>query len=299
MSSWSISAHVNVPSVLDRKLVIVSGKGGVGKSAVAAALALLANRQGRRVLVVSMSGDGGLAAHLTSGPLDYRPTELRPGLHAMAIDRSKALTEYLQVQLGAPSMARFGPLARAFDALASAAPGIREVVTIGKVLWEVRRRTWDLVVADAPPTGQVGSYLRAPRTVRELVPTGRIREQAAWMEQILLTGEVCRLAVVTVPEELPVNETLETLSWLQGEGVVATPEVLANRVLPPLRASAKTVSALPSGPARDAAELHLALRREQERWLEELPPGRSLPYLFGLATPGEVAARLADELEAM
>ena len=280
--------------MLQNRLVIVSGKGGVGKSAVAAAIALAAHRRGRSVLAVSMAGDGGLASHLGSPPLQFSPLEVRPGLHALAVDRSQALLEYLRVQVGVPALATFGPVARAFDALASAAPAIREIVTMGKVLWEVKREAWDLVVADAPPTGQIGSYLRSPRTITELVATGRIGEQAGWMQDLLLDADRTALVLVTLPEELPSNETRETQAWLDSEKVVGRVMVVANRVLPPLEADH---SQLPAGPAGDAARLHLSLWEEQQRWLGQLPSDLTLPYLFGVMTPAEVAARLADEWE--
>lgn len=278
------------------KLIIVTGKGGVGKSAVAAATAIAAHRAGRRVLVLAMTGEGGgLAAHVAAAPLTFEAREERPGLSSLVVDRTKALVEYLQIQVGLPPIVAFGPALRAFDALASAAPAIREIVTMGKVLWEVRKGAWDLVVADAPPTGQIASYLRAARTVGELVPSGRIREQSAWMEQALLEPGTTRLCLVTTPEELPTSETEETLAWLEREDVVADVEVIANRVLPELSWSAER---LPEGRAGAAARLHLSLQAEQGRWLEALPPGRRLPFLFGLMTPAEVAARLADEVEA-
>jgi anion-transporting ArsA/GET3 family ATPase len=274
-------------------LVVVSGKGGVGKSAVTAALALAAHRSGRRVLALSMTGDGdGLAAHLGSGPLEFAPTEVRPGLFALSIDRSRALIEYLQVQVGLPAFAALGPVARAFDVLASTAPAVREIVTIGKVVYEVRRNTWDLVVADGPPTGQIGSYLRAMRTISELVPTGRIRDQAHWMENILETQTT--LLLLSIPEELPVSETKESLTWLRSENLVRTIQLYNNRVLPILDTDRAN---LPAGKAGEAARLHLALQDEQARWMAELPTDRTLPFLFGVVTASEVAARLSDCLE--
>ncbi len=271
-------------------LVVVSGKGGVGKSAVTAALALRAQREGRKVLVMAMAGGEGLAAHLSLTRLDYQPFEVRPGLFATAIDRSKALTEYLHVQLGVPAVAAFGPLARAFDVLASAAPAVREVVTMGKVLWEVRRGAWDSVIVDAPPTGQIGSYLRAAGTIAELVPAGRVRDQATWMEQIIADRDHTRLVVVTLAEELPMNETMETLAWMRQERLF--PEILVNRILPPLPLPAG--AKIPTGPAGEAALLHRALADEQEVWLKLTPTAVRLPYLFGLVTPAEVAAQLSE-----
>ncbi len=265
----------------------------MGKSAVTAAIALSAHRHGRRVLAISMIGDGGgLTAHLGGPPLGFKPTEVKPGLAALVVDRSRALIEYLQVQLGVPVMAVMGPAARAFDAFASAAPGIREIVTIGKVAYEVREGRYDLVVADAPPTGQIGSHLRAMRTITELVDTGRIREQAEWMEEIL--RERTRLLLLTLPEELPVSETEETLAALEAEPVVGEVAVVANRVLPPLETDRDD---LPGGKAGDAARLHLHLYDEQQRWLDRLQPQQRLPFLFGVMTAPEVAARLSEVWE--
>ena len=278
--------------MLEKRLVLVSGKGGVGKSAVSAGLALLAQRRGLRVLAMEMGSPGGLSAHFGTGPLEFEPTELRPGLHAMQMVRSDALLEYLSLQLNIKGLTRFGPLARAFDALATTAPGIREIITIGKAIWEVREDRWDIVIADAPPTGQIGSFLRAPLTIAELVPSGRIRIQAEIMQEILRDPSVTGMFLVTLPEELPATETSETISWLAKEDVVAPPIVMANRVLDEL-----TDPDTPPGPVGEAARLHRALFFEQQVWLDRLPPDHTLPYLHGLFTPGEVAARIADELE--
>lgn len=280
---------------MHQNLLIVSGKGGVGKSAVAAALAIAAARRGRRVLAIGMA-DTGLAAHLGLDHLEYRPIEARAGINALVIDRPAALDEYLRLQLGVPKVTRIGPIARAFDALASAAPGIREVVTIGKVLYEARTNAWDLVVADAPPSGQIGSHLRAPRTVAELVGAGKVREQVQWMREYLADPDLTGLVLVTLVEELPVVETTETLAWLEAEAVTNVAEVITNRVLEPLGA---TVPADVTSPIGAAAALHAGVHDEQQRWLAELPEGPQLPYLFGATGPGEVAERLADELESM
>lgn len=273
-------------------LILVSGKGGVGKSAVTAALALAARRRGERVLALDMLDGGGLGPHLGEPELTFRPRAVGEGLAASTIDRADALLEYLRVQLGIPALATIGPAARAFDALASTAPAIREVVTMGKVLWEVRRDVYDLVVADGPPTGQVGSFLRAARTIRELVAAGRILDQVAWMEDIL-SGPTTELVLVTVLEELPTVETAETLEWINGQRLVGRTRVVANRTLDPLSVGVPAGD----GPVVEAAALHHETWAEQQVWAERLPVGRRLPYLFGTHTPAEVAERLTDALE--
>ena len=280
--------------MLEKRLLIVSGKGGVGKSAIAAGLALLGQRRGQRVLAMEMGSPEGLATHFGTGPLEFRPREVRPGLHAMRMVRADALLEYLSLQLNVPGMARFGPVARAFDALATTAPGIREIITIGKALWEVKEDRWDVVIADAPPTGQIGSFLRAPITISELVPGGRVRAQADMMRDLLADPETTELVLANLPEELPTTETEETLQWLDVEKVVSSRTLITNRVLGEL-----SDTGTPKGAVGEAAQLHRSLWAEQQEWLQRLPPDYTLPYLFGVFTPGEVAARMCDEFEAI
>lgn len=275
------------------RLLLVSGKGGVGKSAVAAANALAARRRGEKVLALDMLDAGGLGSHLGEPDLRFEPQAVGEGLMAASIDRAEALLEYLRVQVGIPALATIGPAARAFDALASTAPAIREVVTMGKILWEVRRDIWDTVVVDAAPTGQIGSYLRAARTIRELLATGRILEQVEWMEEILTDPAVTRLVLVTLLEELPAVETAETVTWVEGEALVGDITVVANRSLPRLEARVPKGD----GPVTEAAALHHALWEEQQEWLETVAADATLPYLFGTHTPTEVAERLADWFE--
>jgi anion-transporting ArsA/GET3 family ATPase len=279
--------------LLEKRLLVVSGKGGVGKSAVAAALAQLATRHGKRVLVIDMGESAGLSAHLGVTDLEFTPREVRPDLHAMRLVRSDSLIEYLTLQLSIRGLSRLGGLARAFDALATAAPAVREIISIGKVLWEVREQNWDLVIADAPPTGQIGSYLRAPLSIAELVPTGRIQRQAAWMGDTLGNPEVTNLILVNLAEELPTTETNQTLEWLDRNDLVPEPTIVTNRLVSEL-----AVKARGEGPVKEAALHHQAVYAEQQHWLERRTPDVSLPYLFGLLTPAEVAARLSEEFEA-
>lgn len=277
--------------MLDQRLILVSGKGGVGKSAVSAGLALLATRAGKRVLAIDMDESDGLPSHLGVDSLEFEPREVRPDLHAMRLVRSDALLEYLTIQLSIRGIGRLGRVARAFDALATAAPAVREIISIGKVLWEVREQRWDLVIADAPPTGQIGSYLRAPLSISELVPTGRIQRQAAWMGEALRDPATTRMVLVTLAEELPMTETKETLAWIEANDLVPKPTVVTNRLVPEL-----TTNRRGRGVVAQAATHHRAVYAEQSRWNDLLPPDVSLPYLFGVHTPTEVAARVSEAL---
>lgn len=280
--------------MLDRKLLLVTGKGGVGKSAVTAALAIQAVRRGARVLVVGMVDGGGLAAHFGVDHLGYRPAEMRPGLFAMAIDRAAAIDEYLKLQVRVPVSVPTVPLSNVFGAVVDTIPGVREVVTIGKPIYEVWSGKWDLVVADGAPLGQIMSYIRASATIEQLVPAGRIRDQAGQIAQTLATDQ-SGLVMVAVPEELPVLETIETLNELESTRAIPIAGVMANRVLEPLDVD---LTVVPDGAHRDAAGHHQGVWSAQQTWLRRLPDkSAELKFLFGLHTPSEVAARLADALE--
>ena len=285
--------------MLDRKLIFVSGKGGVGKSAVSASLAILAARRGLRVLVVGMVEDLGVASHFAIEHLTYAPRRARPGIDALAVYRDEALDEYLRLQLHVPRAAPTKVLTRALNVLAETAPGIREIVTLGKPVFEMWKGEYDLVLVDAPPLGQLFSYLRAPNTIADLVPAGPIQRQANQMHNALVDGETTSLVLVTTPEELPVLETTAALERLDDEPVITLAAVVTNRVLPELDVSSEQITALPDGPHRGAAIHHQALFAQQARWIEALPVGPRLPYLFGLRTAGEVAERLADDWDVL
>lgn len=285
--------------MLDRKLVFVSGKGGVGKSAVSASLAILAARRGLRVLVVGMVEDLGVASHFAIEHLTYAPRRARPGIDALAVYRDEALDEYLRLQLHVPRAAPTKVLTRALNVLAETAPGIREIVTLGKPVFEMWKGEYDLVLVDAPPLGQLFSYLRAPNTIADLVPAGPIQRQATQMHNALVDAAITSLVLVTTPEELPVLETTAALERLDNEPVITLSAVVTNRVLSELDVAPEQIAALPDGPHRGAAVHHQALYAQQARWINELPTGPRLPYLFGLRTAGEVAERLADEWDVL
>lgn len=287
-------ALTSLRPMLERRLLIVSGKGGVGKSAISVALALRAQRAGKRVLISAMTDRVGAASHLGADRLFYEPTTFHGDIQAMAIDRAEALDEYIKLQLRIPAAAPMRSLIRAMQVLADTAPGIREVITMGKPIFDVWQANHDLVIVDAPPIGQLMSYLRAPAVVADLVPTGAVRDQAYRMGATLVDPEQAALILITTPEDLPALETREALVELESEQLVHLGAVVANRVLPPFDISPERLAALPERPASEAAQHHIGLLDVQKTALAQLPIDIHLPYLFGVHTPAEVAARLAD-----
>jgi anion-transporting ArsA/GET3 family ATPase len=165
----TISRGRQTPALLERRLVFVTGKGGVGKSTVAAALALLAAESGKRTLACDLDGKGDLASFYETGPSDFAGHDVMPGLRIMSMDTEASLREYLKLQLRIPVVGRIGPLARAFDFVATAAPGVREILTVGKLAYEVRENHYDTIVVDATATGHIVGQLAAPQAINQLV----------------------------------------------------------------------------------------------------------------------------------
>lgn len=280
--------------MLDHRLLIVSGKGGVGKSAVAASLALQAGRRGASALAISLSDPLGLATHLGVRQLSYDPQFVAPGVAVAAVDRARALDEYLRLQLHVPRAAPLGQFSRIFQVLIDTAPGVREIVSMGKPIFEVWKNDWDLVIVDAPPLGQLLSYLGAPATIAALVPSGAVQDQAARMRDTLSDQSVTGLLLVATPEELPTIETHETLAALADDPIVDVVGVVTNRVISRMPIADDVVDTMPSGSVRAAAHLHQTLADDQQRWIDELPEGPRIPYHFGVLTAPELAAMLTD-----
>ena len=310
--------------LLDRKLVFVTGKGGTGKTTVASALALLAAGQGKRVLICEVDAKGELAGYYEAPPTGFKEKEVQPGLFAMTMDTESSMREYLRLQLHIPVVGRIGPVAKAFDFLAAAAPGVREILTVGKLCWEVRDHGWDMVVVDSPATGHIVGQLAAPQAVNGLVRVGLIRNQTDWMLEMLSDPAITGLLAVCTPEEMPVTETIELATRVREETTVQLAGVVVNRVLPELfgRNEEEVFDALTApgplgeldalvggdaGPVLEAARLAVTMRRTRSTHLDRLRaeidpdvPLLYLPYLFtkshGLRTTRQVAGSLGEEL---
>jgi anion-transporting ArsA/GET3 family ATPase len=312
-----------VTDLLDRRLLFVTGKGGVGKTTIAAALGDLAASHGKRTLLCEVDAKGNLADVFETAPTAFREREIAPGLWAMAMSTEESLKEYLRLQLKMPLLGRIGPLARTFDFVANAAPGIKEILVVGKLCWEVHERHYDLVVVDAPASGHVVGQLAAPEAIRDLVKVGRVRDQTGWMLDILGDRGQTGVVVVATPEEMPVVETLELAERLDAETVVDLAAVVVNRVLPELftRSEEEIFRALrvgdragaldaavgePVGRVLDGAELAVKLRRTRAEHLATLRaglPGVELMYVpelfqrsHGLRATRMIAEALGAEL---
>lgn len=305
----------------ERRLLFVTGKGGVGKTSIAAGLAQMLAAQGRSVLGCEVDAKGDLAAAFEAPAPGFKPEVISDGLRLMSMDTEASLREYLRLNLKIPIVGRVGPLTKAFDFVATAAPGVKEILTVGKLCWEVRERHYDTVVVDASATGHIVGQLAAPQAINDLVKVGLIRSQTGWMLDILSDPSTTGLVIVTTPEEMPVAETLELRTRVVEETTVDLCAVIVNRVLPE-RFSPRVEAAFarlraPDGvdafEARygtaaasvlDAAELATTLRRNRTAHLATLRQGLGteiplvlVPYLFGRADGLRATRQLARHLE--
>jgi anion-transporting ArsA/GET3 family ATPase len=205
-----------VAGLLDHRLIFVTGKGGVGKSTVSIALGIVAARRGLRTIVAELSGQERIQRAFLDGgpePQHFKEVELVPGLFTISIDPQHAMEEYLRVKTGPVGQALGA--SRLFNAFAMATPGMRELLSIGKV-WELaqlERRTrgaapYDLVVVDAPATGHGVGILRTPRTFADIARVGPIAHQGRTIAQTIADDAFTAVVAVATPEEMPVNETL-------------------------------------------------------------------------------------------
>ncbi len=206
----------------------------MGKTTMAAAMARVFASEGARVLLCSVDTRSDLASLFGLDELSFVPHAVDEHLSVMGMNTEDALRDYLKLNLRVPLVSKLGPLSAALDFVATAAPGVREILTIGKICYDVREARYDVVIVDAPATGHVVSLLAAPQALQELVRVGLIRGQTEWMREILADPERTGVVVVTTPEEMPVAETLELLVSLRTKTDVDVAAVILNRTLPEL-----------------------------------------------------------------
>ncbi|HEY5428381.1 MAG TPA: ArsA family ATPase [Solirubrobacteraceae bacterium] len=311
-----------VPGLLDRRLIFVTGKGGVGKSTVATALGLMAARRGLRTIVAELASQERVRRTFEpsepareAAPGTFEEVELAENLFTISIDPQLAMEEYLRVKTGAVGQVLGS--SRLFNAFAMATPGMRELLSIGKV-WELsqpERRTdggevYDLVIVDSPAAGHGVGILRTPRSFAEIARVGPIAHQAGSIAATIADASFTAVVAVATAEEMPVNETLWLRDALAQEGL-AIDATIVNASYPE-RFSAEEAALLDQAHRRsrsrlkraalDAALSERARRQSQREQLERLRDGlgtdlAELPYLFTEAVRRPELEQLADALE--
>ena len=304
-----------MPGLLDRRLIFVTGKGGVGKSTVATALGVLAARRGLRTIVAELAAQDRVREAFGKPGDTFEEVQLGDRLFTISVDPQHAMEEYLKVKTGTLGQALGS--SRLFGAFAMATPGMRELLSVGKV-WELsqhERRTddadvYDLVIVDSPAAGHGVGILRTPRTFAEIARVGPIAHQGRSIAATIADRDFTAVIAVTTAEEMPVNETLWLRDALAAEqldldGVIVNaryPQRFSAADQAKLeRARSRAGSPLAQG-ALAAALSERARARTQSEQFERLREGLDmpliqLPYLFSEQVGPAELERLADELD--
>jgi len=295
------------------RVVIVAGKGGVGKTTVTAALAVTAARAGRSVLVVEVEGKSGLPAMFGAPALGYEEIDLEVGVRARFLTPDAALVEYL-VKHGMTRISKRLATSGALDVVATAVPGMKDILVLGKVKSIEESRAADLVIVDAPAAGHAVTFLLSARGLLDAVRVGPIRKQAQDVVSLISDPKRCQVMLVTLAEETPVSEVVDTAFAIEDRAGVALGPVVVNGCFAPLpvamsanastilddaRAAERFVSQREADDLAHAAaflEERRALQDEQiQRLRERLPlPQIELPFVFNPDITRAQLDRLAD-----
>jgi anion-transporting ArsA/GET3 family ATPase len=275
------------------RVLVVAGKGGVGKTTITAALARMAARAGLSVLVVELEGKPGVStAFGRTVSLGYDESQLE-GLEsttgdgtvwARRITPDDALLEYL-ADHGMKRISKRLVSSGALDVVATAIPGIRDILVLGKVKSLERQGVADLVLVDAPATGHAMTFLSSAQGLLDAARSGPVRAQAADVVELLSDPQRCQVALVTLPEEMPVNEVVEAAYALEDRIGISLGPVIVNACLP-------ADPRLDRDPEEAASEIGVALATDQAAALRAAADFRA--HRFHLQE--EQRARLAVEL---
>jgi anion-transporting ArsA/GET3 family ATPase len=304
-------------ALLERRLVVVTGKGGVGKTTVAAALGLAAARAGMRTMVCEVARQESITRAFGRSAAGASETPVAPGLATFSVDPESAKEEWLRRQLHSSTLAGLLGSSRIFQYLSAAAPGLAELVTIGKI-WELAQldrlvggaSPYDLVIVDAPATGHGLALLGAPRTYAQLTRAGPVWRHAGAIDSFITDPARTSILAVAIAEEMPVNETIDLEGRLHGQLGTLLSHVVVNGVLPErfTSAEARAIESVDgaggpaAGEALAAALAAHARGRAQRAQVARLrrgldAPVSTLPLLLAPEIGPEELERLSDELE--
>lgn len=305
-----------MPDLFDKRLVFVMGKGGVGKSTVAIALGLAAAKRGKRTIVCEVSSQENASRAFKKSSVGFNEVKISDNLWAISLDPDESMREYLLLQLKVRAMRDLLVRSKIFTYLAAATPGLKELVAMGKV-WELaqtdrkvkKASNYDLVIVDAPATGHGVGFLQTPRTFANIAKVGPVHSQAVEIDKFITDHDTTGVAIVALPEEMPVNESAMLSRQLIDEVGVEVDRVYMNAMYPTrfdsddaskLSRVLEITEGVPHAAVR-AALSQYRRRVSQEEQLERLKetvrqPVKSLPFIFQPRLDVPALERLAAAL---
>ncbi|MGZ6969107.1 MAG: ArsA-related P-loop ATPase [Acidimicrobiia bacterium] len=220
------------------RVIIVAGKGGVGKTTVTATLAVAAARTGMSVLIVEVEGKSGLAAAFDRPNLGYEESELAAGVRGRTLTPDAALVDWLQGN-GLKRISKRLVQTGALDIVATAVPGMKDILVLGKVKSLDLSHAADLIIVDAPAAGHAITFLTSAQGLLDAVSVGPVRKQAMDVIELLADPERCQVLLVTIPEETPVSELVDTAFAIEDRTGVSLGPVVVNGCYEDLEAGSK------------------------------------------------------------
>ena len=225
-----------IDELLDRRVLILTGKGGVGKSTTSAALALIAANRGKRVLVIEVDAKGNVPDFFDTHRVGFKYRRLHKNVWGLSMQPKDSMQEYLSLMLHVPGFS-LKPMQGFIEYTSNAIPGLKEILVTGKVYYEERATDageprWDLVVVDGAPTGHVVSQLGAARHLATLVKNGPIHDQAVRIADLLADQARTAVVLVTITEEMPVSETIDLAHRFAAETDIKPAALLVNQMQP-------------------------------------------------------------------
>lgn len=288
-----------MPSALSQvRFVLVTGKGGVGKSTVVAALAKAHAKAGRRVLVTLCNVKEGLSKLLGSGPLDAEVRALATNIWGVNMEPERCVEEYGAMTLHSKTLYALLFDNRYVRTFLRAVPGLHEWAMLGKAWWHTTEQqadgsfTYDVVILDAPATGHGLDMIRVPKVIVDVVPPGLLRRDAEKAWALFQDPARCQVVLVTLPEEMPATETLELAGALREELKIPVARLVVNGVTTPLFSLRERDALIAEGDRsvtdespldeglRFAASARSERERQQAHQMKRLAEGLGLPTTY-------------------